>query len=123
MKKTPSQKDRMRLTLELYGDEHRAFRKSGPSPEEVRAANIKIVVAEPAWQKTRHGFIGTWNKTPKENVWVLEQWLSDGTDPIKVRQILNYVTSSGFRIGIISHPEIDRLRDKVRDIWKKMLDA
>jgi hypothetical protein len=123
MKKKPSQKERMKMTLELYGDEHREFRKTNPTPQEVRAANIKVVVAEPAWQKIRHGFIGTWNDTPKENVWVLEQWLGDGKDPIRVRQILNYVTSSGFRIGIISHPEIDRIRDKVRGIWKKMLEA
>jgi hypothetical protein len=115
-----NQKDRMKITLETYGDDHKAFRKSNPSPTEVKAANIKVVVAEKGWQEIRHNFVGTWNKSPAENVKVLEKWLGDGKDPIRVRQILNYVTSSGFRIGIISHPEIDRIRDKVRSIWDEL---
>jgi hypothetical protein len=116
-----NQKDRKRITLETYGDDHIAFRRSKPTAAQVRAANIKVVVAEPGWQDIRHEFIGTWNKTPAENVKVLEEWLGDGSDPIRVRQVLNYVTSSGFRIGIISHPEIDRIRDKVRSIWEQHL--
>lgn len=121
MKKKPSQKERMKQTLELYGEEHIELRKSKPTPEQVRAANIKVVVAEPGWQMIRHRLIGTWKTHPEQNIWLIEQWLDDGKDPIRVRQILNYLTSSGFRIGIISHPEIDRLRDKVRSIWSDML--
>lgn len=114
-------KDRMKITLELYGDDHKKLRASNPSPETVRATNIKVVVAEPGWQEIRHKLVGTWKDTPDENIKLLEDWLEDGSDPIRVRQVLNYLTGSGFRIGIITHPEIDRLRDKVRKIWASLL--
>lgn len=120
MKKV-SQKERMEITLRKYGDEHRKFRQSNPTPEEVRAANIKVVVAQPEWQKIRHSFIGTWQDTPKQNIKKMRDYVGSMTDPIKVRQVLNYVTSSGFRIGIISHPSIAEFREEIRDAWAKLL--
>jgi hypothetical protein len=115
-----SQKERMEITLRMYGDKHKEFRKSDPTPREVKAANIKVVVAQPEWQKIRHGFIGTWNDTPEENVRTMRKYIGNMKDPIKVRQVLNYVTSSGFRIGIIDHPDITKFREEVRDAWKNL---
>jgi hypothetical protein len=116
------QENRMSLTLKEFGEDHKAFRKSNPTAKDVRAMNIKVVVAEPGWQQIRHDFIGTWKKTPEINVSRLRKWLGRYDDPIRVRQVLNYLTSSAFRIGVISHPSIDKLRDKVRIEWKKMLN-
>jgi hypothetical protein len=117
-----SQKERMDITLRMYGDKHQQFRKSNPSPSEVRAANIKVVVAQPEWQRIRHSFIGTWQDTPKENVQKMRNYVGSMTDPIKVRQVLNYVTSSGFRIGIISHPFITKFREEIREAWSRLLE-
>lgn len=123
MAKKISGRERMKVTLELYGDEHQKLRDSNPSAKQVRASNIKVVVAEPGWQEIRHKLVGTWKETPEKNIEMIEKWLGSGKDPIRVRQVLNYLTSSGFRIGIISNPEIDRLRDKVRKIWADMLEV
>ena len=59
-----SQKERMKVTLDMFGDMHKKLKESNPTAKEVRAANIKVVVASPEWQKIRHDFIGTWNDTP-----------------------------------------------------------
>lgn len=117
-----SQLQRKKVTLQTYGADHIAFRNTNPSPKEVRSKDIRIIVAEDKWQNIRHYLVGTWNETPIENVKILEEYLGDGADPIRVRQLLNYVTGSGFRIGIISHSEISVFRDKVRKIWKEMLN-
>ncbi len=117
-----SQKERMDVTLRMFGDMHQELKKSKPTAKEVRAANIKVVVASPEWQKIRHSFIGTWQDTPQENVKIMRDYIGNMTDPIKVRQVLNYVTSSGFRIGIISHPSISKFRDEVREAWANLIE-
>jgi ABC-type sulfate transport system substrate-binding protein len=117
-----SQKERMDVTLRMFGDMHKELRKSNPTAKEVRAANIKVVVASPEWQKIRHAFIGTWQDTPEENVKVMRDYIGNMNDPIKVRQVLNYVTSSGFRIGIISHPSISKFREEVREAWANLIE-
>lgn len=119
-----AQKDRMKATLDRFGTAHNAFRMTKPTPQEVRAMDIRVIVAQPEWQQIRHDFIGTWKDKTKipDNIKKMQQWLGDGKDPIKVRQILNYVTGSGFRIGIISDPRISQFRDKIRQIWASMLD-
>ena len=119
-----AQKDRMKQTLLRFGVAHNAFRATKPTPQEVRAMDIRVIVAQPEWQQIRHDFVGTWKNKDKvkDNIKRMRDWLGDGTDPIKVRQILNYVTGSGFRIGIITDPAIDTFRDEVRIIWAKMLN-
>lgn len=118
-----SQEERMEKTLQRFSVEHQRFRDSKPTPSEVRGMDIRVIVAELGWQEIRHSFIGTWKNKDKVkgNVQRLRDWLGDGSDPIKVRQVLNYVTGSGFRIGIISDPAIERFRDEVRAIWKGLL--
>lgn len=117
-----SQKDRMKVTLSMFGDMHKELRRSHPTAKEVRRANIKVVVASPEWQKIRHDFIGTWHEHPEENIKIMRDYVGNMTDPIKVRQVLNYVTSSGFRIGIISDPSITKFREEIRDAWARLLE-
>jgi hypothetical protein len=74
------------------------------------------VVSDPEWQSIRRSFLGTWKKTPADNVARLRAYLGDGSDPLKVRRLLNYLTGSAFRIGVISHPHIDSLLALVRTL-------
>ena len=76
--------------------------------------NIKEVVNDPEWQTIRKSFVGTWKFHPEANCNVLRTYLGDFSDPLKLRRVHNYLTGSGFRIGIISHPEIDKLLNEVR---------
>jgi hypothetical protein len=82
--------------------------------EEVSKMDIREVVNDPEWQELRKSFIGTWKKTPEENVKKLREYLGDFSDPLKLRRVLNYTTGSGFRMKMITHPEIDKLREEVK---------
>ncbi len=78
---------------------------------------IQKIVQREDWQKLRKSLVGTWKKTPYENTLKLRAWLDSpfrGDYYIKVRILLNYLTGSGFRLGIISHPEIDNLLKMLR---------
>jgi len=88
---------------------------------EVRAMDIRKVVDNPEWQELRAALVGTWKEFPSRNAHRLRSYIGDMSDPLKVRRVLNYLTGSGFRIGIISHPDITKLRDEVRAKWKEML--
>jgi len=90
---------------------------------EVRSMDIKKVVDDPDWQKLREGFVGTWKAAPVHNTALLRGYVGDMSDPLKVRRVLNYLTGSGFRIGVISHPDITKLRDEIRAKWKHMLSS
>lgn len=94
---------------------------SSLDPKVVKNSHIQQVVADPEWQDIRSALKGTWKTTPEINVKILDSYLGDGTNPWKVRRVLNYMTGSGFRIGIIpSTPGIEKLTAKVRLLWKKM---
>lgn len=82
--------------------------------------NIKDVVNDAEWQAIRSAMVGTWKREAKKNCIILETYLSDFTDPLKLRRVHNYLTGSGFRIGIISAPEIDNLLKKVRACRKQI---
>ncbi len=71
--------------------------------------NIQEIVDNPEWQELRKSFVGTWKLTPAENCKRLEKYLDDFSDYYKLRRVLNYLTGSGFRIGIIQHDDIDKL--------------
>lgn len=81
--------------------------------------SIQDIVKEPSWQKLRQSFVGTWStpENKKRNVQALRKWLGDMKDPRKVRIVLNYLTGSAFRIGIVSSPHIDKLLKEVRIRW------
>jgi hypothetical protein len=110
-------------TLKTFGAKLKEFAATHPSAKEVRAQNIKIVVAEPEWQDIRAGFVGTWKDKEQavKNVKRLRSYLGSMKNPLKVRRALNYLTSSAFRIGIISSKEISELREEVRAAWKDLL--
>lgn len=83
----------------------------------VKSMNIKDVVDDPAWQSLRASFVGTWMKQPKENVRRLRAYVGTMSCPLKVRRVLNYLTGTAFRIGMISHPTITKLRNEIRRAW------
>lgn len=84
-----------------------------------KGKKIRDIVDNPKWQRLRESFLGTWKKTPKENVRALRNYLGDMPSEMKLVRVYNYLTGSAFRIGIISSPEIEKLRTEV----KKRLDS
>lgn len=84
--------------------------------EKVGRMDIREVVSDKDWQRLRSSFIGTWKKIPRDNVRRLRVYLGNMTCPYRLRRVHNYLTGSAFRIGIISHPEIDRLLTIVRNV-------
>lgn len=83
--------------------------------------DIREVVNREDWQSLRKTFIGTWKISPIENVEKLRVFLGDisCTEEDKLRIAHNYLTGSGFRIGIISHPKIAELLIEVREERKR----
>ena len=79
--------------------------------------NIKEIVNDQEWQLIRKSFLGTWKRTPAENIIKLRDYL-DGADCfnylLRHRRIHNYLTGSGFRLGVISHPAIDLFLSELR---------
>jgi hypothetical protein len=60
--------------------------------------------------------LGTWKKTPEENVQKLRDFLGpvDQATDRRLRTVWNYLTGSGMRTKTISHPSIDKLLAEVR---------
>ena len=83
---------------------------------------IQQLVKRKDWQDLRKSFLGTWNKTPHNNVKTLRSWLGniEITDNDKLRITLNYLTGSGFRSHTI-HPSqhITTLLNTVKKEIKK----
>lgn len=111
---------RANQTLSLNGFKLKDLYLKNLSPREVKALDIKIVVADPEWQKIRSSFVGTWKTDAKKNISVLKKYVGDMSDPFKVRRVLNYLTGSAFRMGIINSPEIEKLRNQIRTAWNNM---
>jgi len=82
-------------------------------------SDIQEVVNDEEWQELRKSFVNTWKKTPEENIKKLRDYLGGMEDPLKLRRVHNYLTGSGFRIGVISHPEITKLLEEVREKRKE----
>ena len=78
--------------------------------------NIIDIVKLPEWQKLRKSLVGTWKKTPEENVKKFRKFIGPKpwTNKRKLRIMLNYLTGSAFRIGIISSPSITKLLNDVK---------
>lgn len=80
--------------------------------------DIRDIVNDPEWQALRGSLVGTWKNTPAENVARLRAYLY-ATSPVeylRFRRVYNYLTGSAFRIGVISHPDIDILLAEVREM-------
>lgn len=84
-------------------------------PDPAAGVDIRQVVDDPTWQALRRSLVGTWKDSPVYNVVKLREYLGDFSDPFKLRRVHNYLTGSAFRIGVISHLEIDLLLEQVRD--------
>jgi len=87
--------------------------------KEVKSMDIRDVVKDPEWQALRKRFVGTWKSNADQNVIKLRKYVGDMKNPMKVRRVLNYLTGSGFRIGIIDAPSITELREEIRNVWRK----
>jgi hypothetical protein len=89
----------------------------------------KEIVKSPKWQKVRASLVGQWNLQPE---WCCDQ-LRNYVSPMnkasvtELRIIMNYLTSSGFRMGKIKNPCIQTLRTeasmemkkrKAKGLWK-----
>lgn len=76
---------------------------------------IQDIVKLPEWQKLRASLVGTWKHTPQENVKRLKKFMgSKPWNKRKIRIMINYLTGSAFRIGIVQHPDITRLLNDVK---------
>jgi hypothetical protein len=82
---------------------------------------IQELVKDEEWQKLRSSLVGTWKTNPERNCKLLKQYLGDihTCEYKKLRIVLNYLTGSGFRIGIIKHPCIDSLRNEIKSELNK----
>jgi len=97
----------------MYGDDERCVK--------VFKSKKELVDFEP-WQKLRKELIGKWKKEPEECVRKLREFLGPirKTSNRRLAIVYNYLTGSGFRMRIISHPEIDKLLDEIRqEVWRR----
>lgn len=82
---------------------------------------IKELVKDPHWQKVRVSLLGKWKTKPE---WCSQQ-LRDYLGPIsstsddKLRIVMNYLTSSGFRIGFLNSAYVIKLRGEISAEMKK----
>jgi len=91
------------------------------SEQYVLKMNIQDIVQIPEWQKLRAYFVGKWKSQPEKNLEMLKDFAGDLTklSNRRLRIVQNYVTGSGFRIGIISSKEIT---DFVEEVRKEVAD-
>jgi len=80
-----------------------------------KGTSIQKIVDDKDWQKLRESFLGTWKKTPKENVKKLREYLKSGSGSEELRyvRVYNYVTGTVFRSGIIKSVEVTKLKKEV----------
>ena len=73
---------------------------------------IQDLVKDEEWQKLRSSLVGTWKTYPERNCKLLRNYLGNiqTCSYEKLRIVMNYLTGSGFRMGIIKHPCISQLR-------------
>ena len=76
--------------------------------------DIREVVKLPEWQRLRESLVGTWMKTPEQNVKRLREFLGSNPDQRRLRIVHNYLTGTAFRLGKIKTKETDRLLAEVR---------
>ena len=78
--------------------------------------SIVDLVKDPEWQKLRSSMVGTWKSNPTKNCKLLRNYLGNikTCSYDKLRIVLNYLTGSGFRIGIIKHSCINKLLNEIR---------
>ncbi len=88
-----------------------------------KGKDIRQIVNDSEWQAIRESFIGTWKKTPDSNVSVLRKYLGDMSDEMKLVRVLNYLTGSGFRMGVIGNVKSNELLGEVKFKLKEINHA
>lgn len=80
------------------------------------STKVQQLVKDKEWQKIRLHLKGKWKDNPKYCCKVLRNYLGDirETTDNKLRIVLNYLTGSGFRIGIIQDECINVLLKRIR---------
>jgi len=78
--------------------------------------DIRDIVDNSQWQNVRKSLLNNWKLKPIKNVNILKNYLKTGNGNIKFRalRIYNYLTGTAFRIGMIKHKEIDKLKKEVK---------
>jgi hypothetical protein len=79
---------------------------------------ISELVKDPEWQKVRESLLEKWKTKPNWCIIQLKKYLGNikTSDEKKLIIVLNYLTGSAFRTGIISsidNPEISKLRGEI----------
>ena len=76
---------------------------------------IRELVKDEEWQKLRSSLVGTWKTNAERNCKLLRNYLGDihNCSYEKLRIVMNYLTGSGFRMGIIKNPCINQLRKDI----------
>lgn len=76
---------------------------------------IQDLVKDEEWQKLRSSLVGTWKTNPERNCKLLRHYLGNihTCEYKKLRIVMNYLTGSGFRMGIIKHSCISHLRKDI----------
>lgn len=84
-------------------------------------STISELVKDPEWQKLRSSLVGTWKVKPEENCKLLRNYLGSiqNCKYRKLKIVMNYLTGSGFRMGVIKHPCINQLRSEISTELKR----
>ena len=82
---------------------------------------IRDLVKDEEWQKLRSSLVGTWKTNAENNCKLLRNYLGDiqTCSYEKLRIVMNYLTGSGFRMGIIKDPCISKLRSDISTEMKR----
>lgn len=80
-----------------------------------------VLVKSSEWQAVRQSLLGKWKDHPEWCCSQLRKYLGSisSTSKDKVKVVMNYLVGSGFRIGIINHPCIIKLRTQLSMERKK----
>lgn len=94
------------------------------SEGKVVGQDIKKIVDLEEWQDLRKSLVGKWKSDPDGNLNKLKKFGGDLTklSNRRLRILQNYVTGSGFRIGIISSSDITEFTKKVQAEVQKRKD-
>ena len=81
----------------------------------MEAKPMKELVNNAEWQAVRKSLLGQWKEKPTWCCGKLHGYLGpvQGASDDKLRIVMNYLTGSGFRSGVIKHPCISALRAQI----------
>lgn len=91
---------------------------------DIRAMDIRTLVADPDWQEVRKSLIGKWVRQHDENITTLRAYLARwGWSPAATRRVYNVLTGTVHRVGhTAGQASTDALRKEVRIHWYAQLN-